>query len=154
MMSVVERRVRRGWILVSAALILSACGGAKKASSPPSGHPRQVVQVSEKEFAITPNAIHLSQPQDYSFHITNVGTITHAFTIQGNGVDAKTGNIAPGGSATLSVRLGKNGSYTAYCPIDGHRSRGMQTTITVGKAPLSGPGTTSTTPTTTSNPGY
>ena len=41
----------------------------------------------------------------------------------------KTGAIAPGASATLTVDAAKAGSYTFFCPIPGHRQAGMQGTL-------------------------
>ena len=89
--------------------------------------------------------------------VTNDGKITHAFVIEGNGVEEKTGDIAPGATKTLRVTLSKAGSYEMYCPIDGHKDQGMKGTITVGNAAGSGgttTGETTTSQTTTSAPGY
>ncbi len=145
--------MRRIWILVPAALLLSACGGSTK-SSTPAGPALQTVQVSEKEFSITPSTINLPKTGTYAFQITNNGTITHAFEIEGNGVEAKSPHIQPGQSATLTVKLSKKGSYDAYCPIDGHRSKGMQAKVNLGGAAPATTTTGQTTTPTSTNPGY
>jgi uncharacterized cupredoxin-like copper-binding protein len=160
-MSRVRGTMRRGWILVPAVLVLSACGGTTHKAM---GPPLKTVQVTEKEFSITPSTIALGSTGTYSFAVTNNGAITHAFEVQGHGVTAKTGNISPSSSATLTVDLSAKGSYQAFCPIDGHRAKGMQASITVGAAPAAGGGATTTTTTTqttttvptttTSPPGY
>jgi plastocyanin len=160
-MSHVREAMRRGWILVPAVLVLSACGGTTHKAM---GPPLRTVQVTEKEFSITPSTIALGSTGTYSFTVTNNGAITHAFEVQGHGVTAKTGNISPASSATLTVDLSAKGSYQAFCPIDGHRAKGMQASITVGAAPAAGGGATTTTTTTqttttvptttTSPPGY
>ncbi len=139
------------------ALLASACGGGPSQSSSP---PRQTVQVTEKEFSITPTTITVAQAGTYAFKVTDDGQITHAFQIG----SAKTSAIAPGQSATLTVDLPHKGRYQAFCPIDGHRSKGMQATIDVGVAPGVPAATTATTPRTTtqtttttptsSRPGY
>jgi uncharacterized cupredoxin-like copper-binding protein len=157
MMSLVGRHVRRGWILMPAVLVISACGGTTHKAM---GPPLKTVQVSEKEYSLTPSTIALSATGTYAFAVTNNGTITHAFEVEGHGLKAKTGNIAPGSSTTLTVELSAKGSYQAFCPIDGHRARGMQASITVGGAPAGGGATTTTTttqttttvPTTTTSP--
>jgi uncharacterized cupredoxin-like copper-binding protein len=100
--------------------------------TPSSSTPLQRVRVTEKEFSITPSAIDLSRPGTYSFTVTNDGQITHAFEIQGNGVDERTPDLQPGRSATLTVDLAQKGSYDAFCPIDAHRSKGMLAKLTVG----------------------
>jgi uncharacterized cupredoxin-like copper-binding protein len=145
----------RVWILVPTALLLSACGGSSNksgASSTGSGSPLQTISLTEKEFSITPKAISVSKPGTYRFDVKNNGQITHAFEVEGNGVEQKTGHINPGASATLTVNLSKNGSYAVYCPIDGHRANGMQASLTVGAA--SGTGGTTTNGTTTNKGGY
>jgi uncharacterized cupredoxin-like copper-binding protein len=148
-MSRVRETMRRGWILVPAVLVLSACGGTTHKAM---GPPLKTVQVTEKEFSITPSTIALGSTGTYSFAVTNNGAITHAFEIQGHGVTAKTGNISPCSSATLTVDLSAKGSYQAFCPIDGHRAKGMQASIQLGAAPAAGGGATTTTQTTTTVP--
>ena len=144
-------------VLAPAVLLLSACGGSST-SPKPAGPALQTIHVSEKEFSITPRAISLPQNGTYAFQITNTGAITHAFEIEGHGVKARSGDIQPGQTMTLTVKLSTKGSYDAYCPIDGHRSKGMQATVTGGIAAPSGTttvGTTGQTTTTTSTkPSY
>jgi plastocyanin len=54
----------------------------------------------------------------------------HAIGIEGRSLD-KDGPVAqPGGTSRVSATL-KKGSYTFYCPVDGHRSGGMTGTLTV-----------------------
>ena len=69
-----------------------------------------------------------------TFHAMNQGTYTHAFEIEGNGQEWKSGPIPPGGTATLTPTL-RAGTYEVYCPIvdshGNHQSRGMRTTFTV-----------------------
>jgi uncharacterized cupredoxin-like copper-binding protein len=136
-------------LLPTAAFLLAGCGGSSNnsSSSKPSGNATQTVQISEKEFSLTPSTVTLSRPGTYAFHVTNNGTITHALEVEGNGVEQKSGDIQAGSSATLTVTFTKNGSYEIYCPIDGHKAQGMKGTLTVGRA--AGTGGTTTTPETT-----
>jgi uncharacterized cupredoxin-like copper-binding protein len=85
--------------------------------------------------------------------VRNVGQIAHALEIEGNGVEQETEAIQPGSSATLTVRLPKSGRYEMYCPIDGHKGKGMKGSIQVGGS--SGGGmTTQHTTTNGKGPGY
>ena len=67
---------------------------------------------------------------------------------------------APSGKSVTKVELVENQKYTIYCTLPGHRSSGMQATITVGKkggAPIAGtktetPSTTLVGPSTGSKP--
>ena len=87
------------------------------------------VTASEREYKIT-----LSQttfhPGSYVFKAVNTGTTTHAFVISGPGVNASTNDIDPGGSDTVKVTL-QAGTYEIHCPVDGHKSLGMDVHITV-----------------------
>src|SRR5262249_47264072 len=134
--------MRRVWILAPAALALAACGGnsSKPAAPSTSTAPAagQTTSLSEKELPITPKEIKVAKAGTYSFHVKNDGTITHALEIEGNGVEQRTGHISPGGSATLTVTLSKDGSYEVYCPIDGHRQNGMEASLTVGAGAAGG----------------
>jgi hypothetical protein len=78
--------------------------------------------------------------------------VPHALSVQGpNGEIIMDGSIAPGGAGTLEADLDRPGTYKMYCPIDGHRAKGMTGTITVGGSPAArgAQGTTSTTATQT-----
>jgi plastocyanin len=115
----------------------------------------QTIQISEKEYSLTPTKVNLTKSGTYEFKATNNGTIAHALEIEGNGVEEKIGNVEPGSSKTLRVTLSKAGSYELYCPVDGHRGQGMEGTISVASA--SGGGTTTNDgmgETTTRSPGY
>ena len=139
-------------ILLPLAVLLAACGGSSSTSN--GGAPvQQTIQISEKEYSLTPGTVTVSKTGTYDFRVMNNGTIAHALEIEGNGVEEKTGDIQPGASATLRAALTKDGSYDLYCPIDGHRSQGMQGTVTVGSGSGSGGTTTNDAGTTTSR-GY
>ena len=160
--------MRRLWLLLPLALAVTACGGSTKkaeTSGSSGGTPLQTLTVSEKEFSITPNSFTVPKPGLYEFDISNDGKVGHALAVEGHGVEAKTATIDPGSSGTLQVNLAKSGSYEVYCPIDGHKDKGMKATLTVGGTAAPGVGGTQSTPsttgqmtttnqTTTSQPGY
>jgi uncharacterized cupredoxin-like copper-binding protein len=65
------------------------------------------------------------------FKIINSGKQTHNFVIEGGGISQKlASDLTRGDTAELIVNL-PAGSYTVYCPVDGHRGKGMQRTIVV-----------------------
>ncbi len=66
-----------------------------------------------------------------TFEVKNAGKTVHALEVEGPGEEAKTGNVSPGGSETLKVKLDKPGKYEFYCPVDGHKDLGMKGEITV-----------------------
>lgn len=65
-----------------------------------------------------------------AFNVENGGKEKHAFEIEGNGIESKTNELTRGDTTALEVDL-KPGTYTIYCPVDGHRGKGMEKTITV-----------------------
>ena len=87
------------------------------------------VQVQLTEYRIEmPDTL---SPGMHQFSIANAGTMKHNFAIDGPGVMQKLPeDLTRGDTALMTVMLQK-GTYTVYCPIDGHRGRGMSRTITV-----------------------
>lgn len=66
-----------------------------------------------------------------AFQIVNAGTMNHSFAIEGEGVSEKLAADLPRGDSTLFAIALKPGTYTVYCPVDKHRGKGMQRTLTV-----------------------
>jgi uncharacterized cupredoxin-like copper-binding protein len=122
------------------ALALSACGSdsttgagstttssAGSASSDATGAP---VTATEADFSITLSSNSLTAGT-YTFTVENTGKATHSLEIEGPGLsDAASDPVQGGETTTLTVTLQK-GEYEVYCPIDGHRAMGMDTTLTV-----------------------
>ena len=66
-----------------------------------------------------------------TFQVTNKGEETHGFEIEGNGIEkALKPRLKKGESGSLQVDL-KPGTYKAYCPVHGHKKRGMSLDLTV-----------------------
>ncbi len=78
-------------------------------------------------------AVHMPQTLPagkVSFRVENGGKEQHAFEIEGNGLHQATQLLSGGSTASLDVDL-KPGTYTVYCPVKGHKEKGMKTTVTV-----------------------
>ncbi len=66
-----------------------------------------------------------------TFKVTNTGKDTHGFEIEGNGIEkAIKPRLKKGESGSLQVDL-KPGTYKVYCPVLGHKMRGMSLDLTV-----------------------
>ncbi|HEX8171332.1 MAG TPA: cupredoxin domain-containing protein [Thermoanaerobaculia bacterium] len=65
-----------------------------------------------------------------AFNLQNAGKEDHGFEIEGNGLHQQSTVLKRGDHTSLEVDL-KPGTYTVYCPVDGHKDKGMRTTITV-----------------------
>jgi len=112
------------------------------------------VRLSEWTVHLAPSEV---PPGRVVFHITNAGTIPHAFEIEGHGIERRTPEIQPGKEATLdaSVRLAPARSsgykksaatksaasksytqYEVYCPVGkgSHKMLGMRAHLSVEPA--------------------
>ncbi|HET7327254.1 MAG TPA: cupredoxin domain-containing protein [Nocardioidaceae bacterium] len=78
-----------------------------------------------------PLTISVPSTGSYTFRVTNDSEIVHALEIEGHGVEAETGDIEPGGTATFEVILEQAGEYDLYCPIGNHKSMGMDGSLIV-----------------------
>ncbi|HEY6891964.1 MAG TPA: plastocyanin/azurin family copper-binding protein [Solirubrobacter sp.] len=134
-----------------AALTLAACGGNDKGStSTPAATdtptaaatetPTQAASGSGAKLAIAADpggALKFTESKltakagSVEIDFSNQSQLPHAVTIEGNGLAEKTTETVTGADAPpLTVDL-KPGTYTFYCPVDGHRAAGMEGTITV-----------------------
>jgi len=122
-----------------ASLALAACGSSSSESgtTAPAGG-GQTVSIGEIEYKLDPSSVKVDQAGTVTFKVTNNGGIDHALEVEGQGVEEETETIKPGETAELTVDLSKEGSYEIYCPIDGHRDKGMEGMLTVGTASLGG----------------
>jgi plastocyanin len=60
----------------------------------------------------------------------NPSPVQHAIAIDGNGVSQSGSTVSMGGKSTVTASV-KPGTYTFFCPVDGHRAAGMMGTLTV-----------------------
>ena len=124
-----------------AALLLPGCPGRGQQENPITPPAKEMPSQRIPTAATAPIDVQLTEYQiqlpdtlpagPHTFHIANAGKVTHNFAIEGNGLSQKLASDLPRGDTTdLSVDL-KPGTYTIYCPVDGHRGKGMQRTLTV-----------------------
>lgn len=131
---------RLTWLATAAGatLLLTACGGETGGNagggytSPATATGgARVVTVAEKEFSLELSETSFT-PGTYTFRVENQGKTSHDLTIKGPGVDVARSPVIDGGDTTeLTVTL-VPGTYQVWCSVDGHRAKGMDTTITVG----------------------
>jgi plastocyanin len=142
--------------LAGSAVLLVACGSSSGSSGAPTGANAPApatssasgatVTATETEFKIALSQTSL-KPGSYTFQARNAGTFPHALTVDGPGVaDRATPKLSPGQTGSVTVAL-QPGTYTVYCPVDGHRAKGMLTHVTVaaGTAPTSSPASAAST---------
>ena len=97
----------------------------------PAGRPSAALPTQEVH--LIEYQIHM--PQQLSagrtaFNVENGGKEDHAFEIEGNGVHQQTAVLKRGDTTAVEVDL-KPGTYTVYCPVNGHRGKGMEKKLVV-----------------------
>ena len=127
-------------VLVLAALVLalSACGGGSSSSSTTpattgggSGGGGSTVQISaDPSGALKYEQTDVSATAgSITIDFTNMSSLPHDVTIEGNGASGATDQITDSTTST-TVDLDP-GTYTFFCSVDGHRAAGMEGTLTV-----------------------
>ncbi len=66
-----------------------------------------------------------------TFQIANGGKEEHSFEVEGAGFEKKLATrIQPARTQTLQADL-KPGTYEVYCPVEGHKEKGMKISLVV-----------------------
>ena len=122
--------------IAAIALVAVACAPQPSASEAPAGAASSAgsaggsgeVDVSLVDYEIEmPESVPAGE---VTFNVTNDGGTEHGFEIEGSGIEEEIEELSPGDSDTLTVTL-EPGTYTVYCPVDGHRSMGMELELEV-----------------------
>ena len=126
-------------VLAASVLALSACGGGSSSSSTTpastsggggggggstvkiSADPSGALKFEQTDVSATAGSI--------TIDFTNMSSLPHDVTIEGNGASGATDTITDSTTST-TVDL-EPGTYTFFCSVDGHRAAGMEGTLTV-----------------------
>jgi uncharacterized cupredoxin-like copper-binding protein len=115
---------RLGVVSVLAALVSLAVVGLAQAQS--------TLNMTAVEFAFQPSTANVASTS-VTFNLKNDGQFPHNIAIDGRDGSIFANDLTAGQLATATVNL-PPGTYTFYCPVDGHRERGMVGTLTVAGA--------------------
>ncbi|MBI4252890.1 cupredoxin domain-containing protein [Candidatus Uhrbacteria bacterium] len=83
-----------------------------------------LVDMSAKEFSLTPYSTKIDADKPLRMIFKNNGAAPHNLTVKELGIGTPT--IAPGESAILEFDSLEPGIYTLNCSVSGHRERGME----------------------------
>jgi uncharacterized cupredoxin-like copper-binding protein len=108
----------------------SGTGTGAASTTQPAGPASATVKVSETEFKLDPASPRIAKAGVVEFQAKNDGATKHALEIETPDGELQTKPIDPGKSTTLKADL-KPGTYEWYCPIDGHKDKGMKGEIVV-----------------------
>jgi plastocyanin len=130
-----------GALAAASALAVAGCGGGGSSSSggggsssgssgSSSGGGQTIALAADPGGGLKFDQKSLSaKPGSVTIAFTNDSSTPHAVAVEGNGVD-KDGKTISKGKDSLTVTL-KAGTYTFYCPVDGHRAAGMEGRLVV-----------------------
>ena len=126
------------FVLAASVLALSACGGGSSSSSttPATTGGGGAGGGSTVKISADPSGALKYEQTDVSasagsitIDFTNMSSLPHDVTIEGNGASGATDQITNSTTST-TVDL-EPGTYTFFCSVDGHRAAGMEGTLTV-----------------------
>jgi plastocyanin len=132
----------RALLLVLVPLLLAGCAGGTGGTASADhgdhgGHEGRAAVEGAREVALVardlrfePDAIEVEAGEDVAIVLT-AEDVEHDFVV--DEADVHVGAEA-GETATGGLRIDEPGTYTAYCSVAGHRSAGMEATVTVTAA--------------------
>ena len=109
---------------------LSAFLAALAISTPAFAQPAKEIRITADEFSFKPSRIQAPQGE-VKIVVTNRGQFPHSLAIVGR--DEKIPYIESGETQSLTIKLDKTEELIFYCPQPGHRGKGMEGKLTVGK---------------------
>lgn len=124
--------VRTPLALLAGALAFAACGSDAPAATAAAavGDPvdgARAIEVVADDFAFEPSEITVDAGEDVTIALTSVDMV-HDLTVDDLGFQV---TARQGGTEELGLRASEPGTYTFHCSIPGHRSAGMEGTLTV-----------------------
>lgn len=123
---------RAGCAALTAALAAAVTGCA--AGGPPAvagtAAPSHSLRVGLLEWRIVTSAPAVIPGVD-RLTVTNTGTTSHDLQVTGPGVRAHTPLLAPGATASLTLRIRAGTTLRLTCEVPGHEEAGMHTTLQV-----------------------
>ena len=87
-------------------------------------------RIMATEFSFKPSTLQVPQG-GVKITVTNRGKFLHGLAIVGR--DEKIAYIEPGDTQSLTLKFNKAEQVVFYCPQPGHRNKGMEGKLTVGR---------------------
>jgi plastocyanin len=101
--------------------------GALAIASVVSAATTKKLSASKTKLAFNTKTIRVKLPSDrkVTLVMANPSSFPHAIAVDGHGIDKDGKTVNKGGTSRVTVKL-KKGTYTFYCPVDGHKAAGMK----------------------------
>jgi len=91
---------------------------------------RKEFRITATEFSFKPSTLQVPQGE-VNITVTNRGKFLHGLAIVGR--DEKIASIESGETQSLTLKFNKAEQVIFYCPQPGHRNKGMEGKLTVGR---------------------
>jgi uncharacterized cupredoxin-like copper-binding protein len=128
-----------GVVGVVATPALAACGSTTAGANGTSGGFSSEPAAQRVEVSAAPDgtlrwdrAAYQAKAGDVTFVVKNPSPIQHRFGVEGNGLNAHSGDLAAGKTGTYTLTGLRAGEYQIVCDYPGHRAAGMVARLTVG----------------------
>jgi plastocyanin len=116
-------RAGRRLLITAAVAVVSALAIAGVTSASTTKN----LSASKTKLAFNKKTIRVKLPSDrkVTLVMANPSSFPHAVAVEGHGIDKDGKTVNKGGTSRVTVKL-KKGTYTFYCPVDGHKAAGMK----------------------------
>lgn len=110
---------------------LAACGTATTGAPDDGGFTSEPVAQRVEVAALPDGTLQWDRPLyqaragDVTFVVRNPSPLPHRFGVEGNGISARSGDLAAGKTGTYTRKGLRAGEYTIVCDFPGHRGAGM-----------------------------
>jgi plastocyanin len=108
-------------LLIAAILVLA---GALAVASVVSAKASLNISASKTKLAFNKKTLR-AKHGTVTIVMANPSSFPHAVSVEGHGIDKDGKTVNKGGTSRVTVKL-KKGTYTFYCPVDGHKAAGMK----------------------------
>ena len=118
--------MRRNQIAAGLVVVAVGVGGVATAVAPAAPATTYKLSADKSKLKFNVSTIR-AKAGKVTLRMANPSSLPHAVGVQGKG---KGKTVTKGGTSTYSVTL-KKGTYTFYCPVDGHEAAGMKGKLVV-----------------------
>jgi uncharacterized cupredoxin-like copper-binding protein len=130
--------IAAGAAVLVAAPVLAACGSTTAGASGKDGGFTSEPVAQRVEVSAAPDGTlkwdrtaYQAKAGDVTFVVKNPSPVQHRFGVEGNGLNAHSGDLAAGKTGTYTLKGLQAGEYQIVCDYPGHRQAGMVAKLTV-----------------------
>lgn len=120
------------WLSLLLILGMALANGCDEGGANPVRPVNGFIEMTASAFEFKPDQIAMEVGEQVTLKMTSTDSL-HTFTIKDLGIDVE---IPLGKTVTVDLTGTREGTYTFYCSVPGHREKGMKGTLFVTPRPL------------------